>query len=53
MRIFFDWRAAHHWLRGYSDAEACRPAHPQNEKYADHYHRGYEIGRHQGVPCQA
>ena len=45
-----DWRESHHWLRGYSDARACKDAQPQDAKYAEAYERGYKIGREL---CQA
>lgn len=40
----FDWRRSHHWLRGFSDAQACKPAVPQDERYAEAYQRGYASG---------
>jgi hypothetical protein len=38
-----DWREAHHWLRGYSEAKAGKPRNPA---YSDSpaYGRGYDVG---------
>jgi hypothetical protein len=41
----FDWRATHHWLRGYSDAAAGKNRKPLDEKYAADYGRGYDVGK--------
>lgn len=39
-----DWKEAHHWLRGYSDALAGKTENPLDPTYADAYHRGYTRG---------
>lgn len=39
-----DWRAAHHWLRGLSDARLGKPRAPKDERYAAEYGRGYDRG---------
>lgn len=39
-----DFRAAHHWLRGYSDALRGLTPHPQDEDYAAEYGRGWKVG---------
>lgn len=41
----FDWREAHHWLRGFSDASLCKDMIPQDEKYRAAYERGWNLGR--------
>ena len=42
------WRAAHAWLRGYSDARAGKDTlgerNPFGPEYADAYTRGYFAG---------
>ena len=40
-----DWRAAHHWLRGFSDGQLCKESHIQDHKYAEEYMRGFQAGR--------
>lgn len=47
MSTSLSWRAAHHWLRGYSDAKAGRPDaqhDPLHAGYGDVYKRGYDVG---------
>jgi len=39
-----DFRATHHWLRGYSDALFGKPEQPQDPAYAATYSRGYTSG---------
>jgi hypothetical protein len=39
-----DFRAAHHWLRGYSDALLGKDEKPQDETYAVVYSRGFTRG---------
>lgn len=39
-----DFRATHHWLRGYSDALLGKPERAQDEKYSAVYSRGYTRG---------
>lgn len=39
------WRAAHHWLRGYSDAKLGKDWRPIDDDYSLEYSDGYGIGR--------
>jgi hypothetical protein len=39
-----DFRATHHWLRGYSDALLGKDELPQDENYKAVYSRGYTRG---------
>lgn len=36
-----DWRAAHHWMRGWSDKLAGKEPAPTDANYADAYMTGY------------
>lgn len=47
MNKALSWRAAHHWLRGYSDAKSGQPNDKNallHEGYEDVYDRGYTVG---------
>jgi hypothetical protein len=39
-----DWRVAHSWREGYSDATAGREATPDKRHSPEAYKRGYEVG---------
>jgi len=42
-----DWREAHRWLRGYSDAKLCKPKLVETKLVETNevYLRGYLVGR--------
>lgn len=42
-----DWRAAHAWLKGYSDAQLGKPFAPEGTYDPDAYTRGAESARAQ------
>lgn len=39
-----DFRAAHHWLRGYSDALRGGDENPQDAAYSGDYAKGFNTG---------
>lgn len=39
-----NFRAAHSWLNGYSDAKAGRPAHAAEQASSTSYDSGYLVG---------
>lgn len=48
-----DFRAAHHWLRGYSDALGHKPEAPIDPAYTTTYTRGFNRGLKARASIQA